>query len=110
LFAGFASDKNQPLVCTDPGVAKDVPRSTTMPGNVDFKVPHNLTVVNHPLVLHKLTLMRDKHTPSAVFRQLLHEISHLLAYEVCRDLPMTRNSSLYPCCAPAMDYWRECFR
>ena len=40
-------------------------------------------------MLHKLTLMRDKHTPSAVFRQLLHEISHLLAYEVCRDLPMT---------------------
>jgi uracil phosphoribosyltransferase len=56
---------------------------------VEFKAPHNLTVVNHPLVLHKLTLMRDKHTPSAVFRQLLHEISHLLAYEVCRDLPMT---------------------
>jgi uracil phosphoribosyltransferase len=48
-----------------------------------FTPPANLTVVSHPLVLHKLTLMRDKHTPSAVFRQLLHEISHLLAYEVC---------------------------
>ena len=34
-----------------------------------------LTIVDHPLVLHKLTLMRDKHTPSAVFRQLLREIS-----------------------------------
>jgi uracil phosphoribosyltransferase len=52
-------------------------------------LPNNLTVVNHPLVLHKLTLMRDKHTPSAVFRQLLREISLLLAYEVARDLPMT---------------------
>jgi uracil phosphoribosyltransferase len=52
-------------------------------------LPKNLTVVNHPLVLHKLTLMRDKHTPSAVFRQLLREISLLLAYEVARDLPMT---------------------
>lgn len=51
-------------------------------------LPKNLIVVNHPLVLHKLTLMRDKHTPSAVFRQLLHEISLLLAYEVARDLPM----------------------
>ena len=51
--------------------------------------PKNLHVVNHPLVLHKLTLMRDKNTPSAVFRQLLHEISLLLAYEVARDLPMT---------------------
>jgi uracil phosphoribosyltransferase len=49
----------------------------------------NLTVVAHPLILHKLTLMRDKRTPSAVFRQLLREISLLLAYEVARDLPMT---------------------
>jgi len=53
------------------------------------ELPKNLTVVDHPLVLHKLTLMRDKKTPSAVFRQLLHEISLLLAYEVARDLPMT---------------------
>jgi uracil phosphoribosyltransferase len=56
---------------------------------MSFKAPHNLTIVNHPLVQHKLTLMRDKHTPSAVFRQLLREISLLLAYEVSRDLPMT---------------------
>ena len=54
-----------------------------------FVAPKNLTVVNHPLVLHKLSLMRDKATPTAVFRQLLREISLLLAYEVCRDLPMT---------------------
>lgn len=52
-------------------------------------LPETLTVVDHPLVLHKLTLMRDRHTPSAVFRQLLREISLLLAYEVARDLPMT---------------------
>ncbi len=51
--------------------------------------PKHLHVVGHPLVLHKLTLMRDKNTPSAVFRQLLREISLLLAYEVARDLPMT---------------------
>ncbi len=55
----------------------------------DLDLPKNLTIVNHPLVLHKLTLMRDRKTPSAVFRQLLHEISLLLAYEVARDLPMT---------------------
>jgi uracil phosphoribosyltransferase len=54
-----------------------------------FKAPPNFTVVAHPLVLHKLTLMRDKETPTAVFRQLLREISLLLAYEVLRDLPMT---------------------
>ncbi len=52
-------------------------------------MPDNVTVVDHPLVLHKLSLMRDKHRPSAVFRQLLREISLLLAYEVLRDLPMT---------------------
>ncbi|MEM6466919.1 MAG: uracil phosphoribosyltransferase, partial [Pseudomonadota bacterium] len=50
--------------------------------------PH-LTVVDHPLVQHKLTLMRERKTPTAEFRQLLREISHLLAYEVMRDLPMT---------------------
>ena len=49
----------------------------------------NVTVIDHPLVLHKLSLMRDKDCPSAVFRQLLREISLLLAYEVLRDLPMT---------------------
>ena len=49
----------------------------------------NVTVVDHPLVQHKLTLMRDRHTPSAVFRQLLRDISLLLAYEVLRDLPIT---------------------
>ncbi len=49
----------------------------------------NLTHVQHPLIQHKLTLMRDKKTPSAVFRQLLREIAHLLAYEVLHDLPTT---------------------
>ena len=49
----------------------------------------HLTVVEHPLVQHKLTLMRDKGTSTAGFRQLLREISHLLAYEVTRDMKMT---------------------
>lgn len=46
----------------------------------------NITNIQHPLIQHKLTLMRDSNTPSAEFRQLLREISHLMAYEVCRDL------------------------
>ncbi len=50
---------------------------------------NNVTVVDHPLVQHKLSLMRDKRTPTAVFRQLLREISQLLAYEITRDLPLT---------------------
>jgi uracil phosphoribosyltransferase len=49
----------------------------------------HLTVVDHPLIQHKLTLMREKDTSTAVFRQLLREISQLLAYEVTRGLPMT---------------------
>ncbi len=52
----------------------------------------HFTLVDHPLVQHKLTKMREKSTSSAVFRQLLREISHLLAYEVTRGLPMTTTS------------------
>ena len=46
----------------------------------------NTTIVSHPLVQHKLSIMRDISTPTAKFRQLLREISLLLAYEVCGDL------------------------
>ncbi|NND17170.1 MAG: uracil phosphoribosyltransferase, partial [Silicimonas sp.] len=66
----------------------------------------HLTIVDHPLVQHKLSLMRDKGTPTAVFRQLLREISHLLAYEVTRDLPMTTQRIETPLCAmdaPVLD-------
>jgi len=49
----------------------------------------HVTVVDHPLVQHKLTLMRDKERSTGNFRQLLREISQLLAYEVTRELPMT---------------------
>jgi uracil phosphoribosyltransferase len=47
-----------------------------------------LTVVDHPLVQHKLSLMRDRDTSTAEFRRLLREISLLLAYEATRDLPL----------------------
>ncbi len=66
----------------------------------------NLTVVSHPLVQHKLTLMREKDTSTASFRQLLREISLLLAYEVTRELPMTTKKIETPICemdAPAID-------
>lgn len=48
----------------------------------------NVTVVNHPLVQHKLSLMRQKETDTARFRLLLREISPLLGYEVTRDLAL----------------------
>src|SRR5262249_23860553 len=47
-----------------------------------------VTIVEHPLVQHKLTLMRDKTRSTKAFRQLLHEIGMLLCYEVTRDLPL----------------------
>jgi uracil phosphoribosyltransferase len=53
-------------------------------------MPH--LVIAHPLVAHKLSLMRDKRTPSAQFRTLLREISLLLGYEVLRDLPIEERS------------------
>ena len=66
----------------------------------------HLTVVSHPLVQHKLTLMREQDTSTASFRQLLREISLLLAYEVTRELPMTTKRIETPLCemdAPAIE-------
>jgi len=66
----------------------------------------HLTVVRHPLVQHKLTLMRDKTTSTAGFRRLLREISLLLAYEVTRELDMTTctiDTPLEPMEAPILD-------
>jgi hypothetical protein len=50
--------------------------------------PANVTVVDHPLVQHKLTLLRRKDAPTTDFRRLAREVSLLLAYEVMRDLPL----------------------
>ena len=47
-----------------------------------------VTLIDHPLIKHKLTIMRKKQTPSANFRNLLREISLLMGYEVTRDLPL----------------------
>lgn len=48
-----------------------------------------VTIIDHPLVQHKLTIMRSKDTSTASFRRLLREISTLLCYEVTRDLELT---------------------
>ena len=52
-------------------------------------VPPNVTVVSHPLVQHKLSLMRDKATPTMAFRALLREIALLMGYEITRELKLT---------------------
>jgi uracil phosphoribosyltransferase len=63
-------------------------------------------VIDHPLVQHKLSLMRSKETSTSTFRNLLREISMLLAYEVCRDLPTTLvpiETPIAPMLAPKLD-------
>ena len=66
----------------------------------------HLTIVSHPLVQHKLSLMRDKTASTASFRRLLREISLLLAYEITRDLDMTTiriETPLQPMDAPVLE-------
>ena len=48
----------------------------------------NVTVFEHPLITHKISLMRDENTSSKQFRELVEEIAMLMAYEVFRDLPL----------------------
>ena len=65
-----------------------------------------VTVIGHPLVQHKLTLMRVKDTSTKTFRTLLREISVLLGYEVCRDLPLSMveiETPIAPMLAPKLD-------
>lgn len=58
----------------------------------------NVHVMDHPLILHKLSLMRDCATGSKDFRALLNEISMLMAYEVTRDLPLKEVEIQTPIC------------
>ena len=66
----------------------------------------HLTIIDHPLVQHKLTLMRRKETPSSTFRQLLWVTSMLLAYGITRDLPVVDINIETPLCrthSPILD-------
>jgi uracil phosphoribosyltransferase len=65
-----------------------------------------VNVITHPLVQHKLTLMRDKEASTASFRQLLREIALLITYEVTRDLKLTTKrieTPLAPMDAPILE-------
>ena len=86
----------------------------------------DVTVLDHPLLRHKMSLLRDKTTTTGMFRQVAREISLLMAYEVTRDLklePVEIETSLetmqaehlagkklciVSICAPAMASWRAC--
>jgi len=62
----------------------------------------NVHVLNHPLIQHKLTIMRKKETGSKDFRQLLDEIAMLMGYEVTRDLPLEEIEIETPLCKCTM--------
>src|SRR5712691_1168675 len=55
---------------------------------VESRQFRNLTVLSHPLIQHKLTILRDKRTSTRDFKQLVNEIAMLMAYEVTKDLPL----------------------
>jgi uracil phosphoribosyltransferase len=72
----------------------------------------SVTVVDHPLVQHKLTLMRDVGTTTSKFRDFLREISLLLTYEVCRDLETEMieiTTPLETVTAPRLEGKKLCF-
>ena len=55
-------------------------------------------IIRHPLLAHKLTILRDKHTPTKEFRELVSEIGMLLTYEATRDLPLMEKEVETPIC------------
>ena len=58
----------------------------------------NVTIFDHPLILHKLSILRDKNTPSKDFRALVSEIATLMCYEATRDLPTEEIEIETPIC------------
>lgn len=59
---------------------------------------NNLTVMSHPLIQHKITLLRDHNTGSKQFRELIEEIAILIAFEATRDLPLCERQVTTPIC------------
>ena len=58
-------------------------------------------VMDHPLVAHKLTILRDKDTSVKDFREIVSEIGMLITYEATRDLPLTTKEVETPCAGPS---------
>ncbi|WP_375204367.1 uracil phosphoribosyltransferase [Hyphococcus sp.] len=72
----------------------------------------NLTIVDHPLIQHKLTILRDKETPTAQFRQVLREVAIILGCEVTKDLTLGKidiETPLEKLSAPYLEGKKLCF-
>ena len=67
----------------------------------------NYTIMGHPLIQHKISLIRDKRTGTNEFRKLVEEIAMLMGYEALRDLPPQRGRSTKAATLPARTY-RPC--
>ena len=76
-------------------------------------------IVDHPLIQHKISLMRDRNTGTKEFRDLVSEIATLLCYEATRDLPteevevetpvgLAASWPWFPSCAPVWAWWTAC--
>ena len=79
---------------------------------MDSAIAQHVTILSHPLVQHKLTLLRKRETATADFRQITRELSLLLAYEVTRDLPLetvTIETPLETMPAPSLSGKKLCF-
>src|SRR5689334_18961544 len=84
----------------------------TQCSELHMTLEHSATLIDHPLVQHKLTLLRDRRTSTGQFRQLAREISLLLAYEVTRDLPLAPiaiDTPLEPMPSPHLAGRKLCF-
>jgi uracil phosphoribosyltransferase len=89
-----------------PSFGSTTQRSSGAPGSQAPASLSNVTLISHPLVQHKLTLLRQKERSTSSFRTLLAEISMLLVYEVTRDLPLVYEdieTPLAPMRAPLID-------
>jgi len=89
-----------------PAVGTTTLRSSLTPGTLPPPSGDSVTVIGHPLVQHKLTLLRQKERSTSSFRTLLAEISMLLVYEVTRDLPLVYQETetpLAPMRSPVID-------
>ena len=73
----------------------------------------NLCVIEHPLIKHKLTHLRNEETGPDAFRRLVREMSYMLAYEVTRDLPtenITIRTPLAEIASPVISGKKQCSR
>ena len=83
----------------------------------------NVKIIDHPLIQHKLTLIRNKSTGSKEFRELVEELSLLMGYEVTRDLPLEEvetklsvllrprlsvKKAIVPILRAGLVWWTEC--